>query len=476
MNIWNDGQRNGKMILRYDNRDFGPNERHGATGQGDQDWAKTLENLMSLARGAADAFDFDRALGYLNSMEDIWDSKGLPEFSLDMRFEMHRAKGKAYASLGKLDDAIEEYQKILCFCRDSAHLTVKAETFGQIGQLLGKQGDHDRALGYIQRAIGAHRRLRDKAGMCRALRNLGVSYIELGEFEEAELTYHNAIALAEELGERLLYADLVNNLGAIRNMRGDWRQALEHYRESLDIYTAENEIRKSAYTKNNVAITLTEQGLTDDALICFEEAHEIATQIKDASLLLIVDINLADLYLKKGRADLAQAHCIKAERYLLENQLNNGHMVEVHKIAGKIASENNQHEPALQRFDQAYRLASEIGTQYLEAEVLLERGTLLRKMGRHFDALNDLEASYNTYNSLKADGKREKTEEVIHSIESLYLDVFDSMGRDVDQKDPYTKGHSDRVAAYSKIIAEGLDMGVHLAEVIRQAALLHDIG
>ena len=174
-----------------------------------EDWAKTIDNLMSLAHQAAASFEFDRAIDYLESVEAIWESKGLPEFSLDLRFDLHREKGKAYASQGKLEQAIQEYQKVLSYCRDSRHLEVKSETFTQIGQLLGKQGDYDRALGYLQRAIGAYRRLDDTTGTCKALRNLGVIYVELGEFEEATITFEEAIALAEQFEDRLLYADQI---------------------------------------------------------------------------------------------------------------------------------------------------------------------------------------------------------------------------------------------------------------------------
>jgi tetratricopeptide (TPR) repeat protein len=115
------------------------------------DWAKTINNLLSLAKKANSAFEFDRAVNYLNLLEEIWDSKGLPGFSVELRLELHREKGKAYSSRGKNEEAIQEYKKILKFCRDSGYLADKAEIFSNIGQLMAKQGDHDRALGYLQR-------------------------------------------------------------------------------------------------------------------------------------------------------------------------------------------------------------------------------------------------------------------------------------------------------------------------------------
>jgi putative nucleotidyltransferase with HDIG domain len=46
----------------------------------------------------------------------------------------------------------------------------------------------------------------------------------------------------------------------------------------------------------------------------------------------------------------------------------------------------------------------------------------------------------------------------------------------MEARDPYTKGHSDRVAAYSEKIGRGLGLAKARLEVLKEAALLHDIG
>ena len=53
------------------------------------------------------------------------------------------------------------------------------------------------------------------------------------------------------------------------------------------------------------------------------------------------------------------------------------------------------------------------------------------------------------------------------------MEVFTSF---VDAKDPYTKGHSGRVAAYSRAIAERLGFSSGRCKQVYYSALLHDIG
>jgi len=46
----------------------------------------------------------------------------------------------------------------------------------------------------------------------------------------------------------------------------------------------------------------------------------------------------------------------------------------------------------------------------------------------------------------------------------------------IDEKDPYTRGHSDRVAKYSLMIGQQLHLSPEELDRLRIAALLHDVG
>jgi len=444
--------------------------------QSEPDWQLAIAHLLVMAEEANKAFHFEKAIGYLNTMEQIQTAGIVNDFSTEIRLKLHREKGKAFSFLGKYDEAIAEFKKILERDRGEIKSEIRSEVFAQIGQILAKKGDHERALGYLQRAIGSYRRGHDKTGLCKALRNLGVVYVELGDFDEAEISYTEAIAIANTIEDKILYADLINNLGAIMNMKGNWTRALEMYKESLEIYKAQNEIRKEAYAKNNIGITLTERQKDNDAFVYFLQALEIATKINDSSLRLIVDINLADLYLKRGSLTNAREHLYAAQDYFKKSKLVNTHFVETKIIAGKIAATEDDFGTAENSFNESLALSREIGSKFHEAEVLMERGKLLRTSKKHFEALSDLENSYQIYKNIKADGRKEMTEKVINSIEHLYLEIFNSLGKQVDQKDSYTKGHSDRVASLALLLAKEMKLPMHMLKTVVAAGLLHDIG
>ncbi|MDD2716585.1 MAG: TIGR00282 family metallophosphoesterase [Candidatus Wallbacteria bacterium] len=62
------------------------------------------------------------------------------------------------------------------------------------------------------------------------------------------------------------------------------------------------------------------------------------------------------------------------------------------------------------------------------------------------------------------------------SIQRLYKSTIQVLANAMDSKDPYTHGHSRRVAKYSVEIAKELGMTKNEVEDINFAALLHDIG
>jgi len=59
---------------------------------------------------------------------------------------------------------------------------------------------------------------------------------------------------------------------------------------------------------------------------------------------------------------------------------------------------------------------------------------------------------------------------------ALFMGSIQMLAGAVDEKDPYTKGHSDRVTRYSVLIAKELNLPDQFIETLRISALLHDVG
>ena len=58
----------------------------------------------------------------------------------------------------------------------------------------------------------------------------------------------------------------------------------------------------------------------------------------------------------------------------------------------------------------------------------------------------------------------------------LFIGTVKALAAAIDGKDPYTRGHSERVSRFSVAIAQGLELSDDEIEKIRISALLHDVG
>ncbi|SHK19503.1 HD domain-containing phosphohydrolase [Desulforamulus aeronauticus] len=60
--------------------------------------------------------------------------------------------------------------------------------------------------------------------------------------------------------------------------------------------------------------------------------------------------------------------------------------------------------------------------------------------------------------------------------EKLMISLIRALSSALDARDPYTKGHSERVSQLALLIAEKIEMEQEQQELLQQAALLHDVG
>jgi response regulator RpfG family c-di-GMP phosphodiesterase len=61
-------------------------------------------------------------------------------------------------------------------------------------------------------------------------------------------------------------------------------------------------------------------------------------------------------------------------------------------------------------------------------------------------------------------------------LQATFQQTIEGLAQAIDKMDRYTAGHSSRVALYAVYIAQKLGLGAHDQEIVRQSALMHDIG
>jgi putative nucleotidyltransferase with HDIG domain len=62
------------------------------------------------------------------------------------------------------------------------------------------------------------------------------------------------------------------------------------------------------------------------------------------------------------------------------------------------------------------------------------------------------------------------------NMRDLFMSAIASLAAAIDERDPYTRGHSERVTEYSLAVADEMGLDPKVREEVQIAALLHDIG
>lgn len=62
------------------------------------------------------------------------------------------------------------------------------------------------------------------------------------------------------------------------------------------------------------------------------------------------------------------------------------------------------------------------------------------------------------------------------NLKETFWQTIQGLANILENKDPYTRGHSERVKFYAGMLAEAMDLGAADVDRIKEAALLHDIG
>jgi tetratricopeptide (TPR) repeat protein len=125
--------------------------------------------------------------------------------------------GAAHKSLGKLEEAIEAYNKALAIKPDLA------ETYYNLGNALKDQGKLEEAVDAYNKAISL------KPDLADAYYNMGNALKDQGKLEEAVDAYNKAISIKPD------HAEAYYNMGIALKDQGKLEEAVDAYNKAISI-------------------------------------------------------------------------------------------------------------------------------------------------------------------------------------------------------------------------------------------------
>ena len=219
--------------------------------------------------------------------------------------------------------------------------------------------------------------------------NIGVAYYFAGDLSNALKFYLKAYQDAKTNGYRYNFSRVVNNIAVIYRRNEEYDAALQYYRESLSIKSADKDSTGMATTLQNMGLCYSFMDMADSSTHYFKQSRLIYEHLKEYEEIPLLNLQIAQGHYKMDQYSeaLEILEVIASDRYRglpLQSKLS----ALVH--LGSIYNINNDPDRGLKILDQAI---AEFGdSEYTNdlMQMYIERARTLHALGRGGEAYSDL--------------------------------------------------------------------------------------
>ena len=345
------------------------------------------------------------------------------EIQDELRVEYHRMIGDF------LEDEHRDNPQIVL--NDLAHHFYHGHNFEKAISYLVNVGDraaklyaHKEACEHYERALVSLDKtdtIPDRDGLRRqVLLKAGISYDELGQWEEALEKFGKLLTISQRDGEVKDQAEALRQMGRTYYGKRELDKAKDLYLESLGYYEKIEDWKKICKVYNNIGILFYEKGDLNESVLKYKKALEFAERIGDKEETGNIYTNLGVLHNVKGEWDKALSYyhrCIPlyedtGDKQGLARVYHNMGMTYADQTAWQIS--DSYYEQCLELCEDLKDIALLSLTHLNRTEVLLNISDLGEAKEScvmalaHFEKLGDHLGAADAYRFLGVISKREK--------------------------------------------------------------------
>ena len=274
-----------------------------------------------------------------------------------------------------------------------------------------RRASYEKGVAHAERALMIHREVGDRLWEGWTLFVLGVLGRWQNRKDEGADYYHQAIAIAEEVGRPDLAAYACNGLGNLARSAGEFDTARERFTACVEKGVASGDREAEVYGHFGVGAAWFEQGNLDEAERAFLRCREISLEIDFTHFLATVDSSLSQILELRG--DLVAA--LELQRETTEYLRSRGEWREVttgllglgekYRIFG-------EYRAGLEKVRDALELTERYGLDDLKGSVLLHIATLYESIEESDNGLPYYLRAY--YSALESGSVRDQVTAMIY--------------------------------------------------------------
>ncbi len=294
--------------------------------------------------------------------------------------EQQYQKGQFKAALLSLEQALQIYQQI----GDRAGV---GRALGNLGVAYRSLGDYQKAIDFYQQSLAIAQQIGDRAGVGRALGNLGNAYHSLGDYQKAIDFHQQSLAIAQQIGDRAGVGSVLGNLGNAYESLGDYQKAIDFHQQSLAIFKEIGDRAGVGSVLGNLGNAYYSLGDYQKAIDFHQQSLAIAQQIGDRAGVGRALNNLGVAYGLLG--DYQKAIDLFQQYLAIAQQI--GDRAGVGRVLGGLGiaySNLGDYQKAIDLFQQSLAIAQQIGDRAGVGSVLGNLGNAYGLLGDYQKAID----------------------------------------------------------------------------------------
>lgn len=334
--------------------------------------ARAVPYLLLAGHIARDDYANDQAIQHFR-----WALEALSATPADPRvWEAREALGDVLCTLGRYDEALDEYARVLDSGTTTLPPAVAAEVLRSMGDALEKRGHYAEALARLRGAEQlclAHLGAVPPLLLAAIYADMGQVLRRTGDFDAAlEICKAGLVMLRDDrrsAEDERIEAELQMLMGTLYAMRGDYEIARFHFENGLAAQESVDDLYGCARSHNNLGYLAQLQSDYVRAVRHYAEAETLARKVQTKYMLSSVLLNAAYAYYRLDRYHEAEEACRDALELCTAMGERDG-IAKVYDTLGIIAYNRGEYPEAQEHYRTALALHRELGGSYEEANTL----------------------------------------------------------------------------------------------------------
>ncbi|MBW4653748.1 MAG: CHAT domain-containing protein [Kaiparowitsia implicata GSE-PSE-MK54-09C] len=375
-------------------------------------------------------------------------------------------QGTQKYQVSQFREALQSWQRALELYRDRVVQVAfpqesrqgEGNALGNLGIAYVDLGQYQEAIALYEQSLAIAREIGDRQGESNALGNLGNAYLSLDQYQQAIDFYEQSLVIAREISDRRGEGSALNSLGIAYVALGQYQQAIDFHEQSLAITRVIGNRSGEGNSLGGLGNSYFGMGQYQQAIDYYEQQLGITREIGNRQGEGLALNNLGNAYFGLGQYQQAIDYYEQSLTFAREIGDRRGEGLALNNLGNAYLS-LGQYKQAIDYYEQSLTFAREIGNRRGEGDALNNLGLThynLRQFSASTEALLDAIAIFDTLRTSDLPDAEKVT------FFDTYLDTYLNLQRSlVAQNEPeqaLVYGERGRARAFVELLANRISI------------------